>query len=99
MLSTRVSDRGTLVIEYLTGIDRDERGDLCKEARAVWRALADRLDLGRVTRAELLPTSPDSEFLGMSYLVVPLYTCCVATPLGVRKDVSGAWTFPDCPRE
>jgi hypothetical protein len=99
LLATRTDHRGALEIEYLTAIDRDERGALCREAKQIWGALATRLDLERVTRAELLPTSPESEFLGMSYLVVPLYTCCVTTPLGVRRDVTGGWSFPDCPRE
>lgn len=99
VLATRSNERGALTIEYLTGIDRENRSELCSEAKAVWRAATDAMDMRRVERAELQLTSPESEFLGMRYLVVPLYTCCVTTPLGVRKDVSGAWIFPDCPRE
>jgi hypothetical protein len=48
-------------------------------------------------RAVLSPTSPESEFLGMKYVVVPLYTCCVSTHLRVEKDRSGSWVFPQCP--
>lgn len=99
VLATGSNGRGALTIEYLTGIDRENRGELCSEAKAVWRAATEAMDMRRVERAELQPTSPESEFLGMRYLVVPLYTCCVTTPLGVRKDVAGAWSFPDCPRE
>jgi len=45
----------------------------------------------------LSPTSPESEFLGMKYVVVPLYTCCVSTHLRVEKNRSGSWVLPQCP--
>jgi hypothetical protein len=97
VLSTREDERRRLVLEYVTRRDRDDLASLCEEARAVWRAVGQTIDTRRMERATLGPTNPESEFLGMKYLVVPLYTCCVSTYLRVEKDRTGAWVFPECP--
>jgi hypothetical protein len=97
VLSTREDERRRLVLDYVTRRDRNDVVSLCQEARAVWRSVSRTIDTRRMERATLSPTSPESEFLGMKYLVVPLYTCCVSTSLRVEKDDSGGWVFPDCP--
>jgi hypothetical protein len=86
-----------LVVNYLTSHDREDQPALCAEAKDVWDEVRKKLDTRRMDRAVLSPTSPESEFLGMKYLVVPLYTCCVSTHLRVEKDRSGTWLFPQCP--
>lgn len=98
VLSTHLSDEGRLVVEYLSRRDRDDMDALCDEAKEVWKSVSAELDTRRMSRVTLGPTSPESEFLGMKYLVVPLYTCCVSTHLTVEKDRSGKWTFPQCGR-
>lgn len=98
LLSTRVDERGRVVIDYLTDHDRTDRAALCEEARAVWEAAREELDTRRLDHAVLGPTSPKSEFLGLSYGVLPLYTCCVTTPLGADKTRDGTWTLPECTR-
>jgi hypothetical protein len=97
VLSTHLDEGRDLVINYLTDHDREDLESLCDEARQVWTAASEALDMRRLDRAVLSPTSPDSEFLGMKYLVVPLYTCCISTHLEIEKDVSGRFVFPDCP--
>jgi hypothetical protein len=97
VLSTHMNEGRDLVINYLTVHDRGDTPALCKEARQVWDQVRKKLDTRRMERAVLSPTSPESEFLGMKYLVVPLYTCCVSTHLQVEKDRSGTWVFPQCP--
>jgi hypothetical protein len=96
VLSTHLGDSGRLVVDYLTRRDRDDLGALCDEAKEVWKSVSATLDTRRMTRVTLGPTSPESEFLGMKYLVVPLYTCCVSTHLTVEKDPTGEWSFPQC---
>lgn len=98
VLSTHLSDGGRLVVDYVTRRDRDDRAGLCGEAEEVWKVVSESLDTRRMKRVTLGPTSPESEFLGMKYLVVPLYTCCVSTHLTVEKDSSGEWRFPECGR-
>jgi hypothetical protein len=98
VLSTHLDDGGRLVVDYLTRHDRDDMAALCDEAREVWKSVGEKLDTRRMTRVTLGPTSPRSELLGVKYLVVPLYTCCVSTHLTVEKDGSGGWTFPECGR-
>jgi hypothetical protein len=97
VLSTQLNEGRDLNLNYLTRHGRDDLSALCDEARRVWEAASDQLDTRRMDRAVLSPTSPESEFLGMKYLVVPLYTCCVSTPLKVERDRSGSWVFPQCP--
>lgn len=97
LVAIRHDGRGHLVVDYLTRHDRADRAALCTEARAVWEALRDELDTPRTERVFLGPTSPESEFLGMEYGVVPLYTCCVTTPIRADKEASGEWSFRDCP--
>lgn len=97
VLSTHMNEGRDLVINYLTDHDREDMRALCDEAREVWEEARKKLDVRRMNRAVLSPTSPESEFLGMKYLVVPLYTCCVSTHLKVEKDPSGNWGFPQCP--
>lgn len=98
VLSTSMNEGRDLVINYLTGHDREDTSAICDEAKEVWEEARKKLDTRRMERAELRPTSPESEFLGMKYLVVPLFTCCVSTPLRVEKDDrSGSWVFPQCP--
>lgn len=96
VLSTHLDDGRHLVIDYLTEHPRTDRGALCREAEEVWQSVKQEMNTRRVERVVLGPTSPDGEFLGMKYLVVPLYTCCVSTHLRVQKDASGKWVFPDC---
>lgn len=96
VLSTHLYDSRDLIINYLTVHDREDMKALCDEARQVWEKASETLDTRRLDRAVLSPTSPESEFLGMKYLVVPLYTCCVSTHLKVEKDGSGNWVFPQC---
>ena len=98
VLSTHMNEGRDLVINYLTSHDREDMPALCDEANAVWDEVRKKLDTRRMERAVLSPTSPGSEFLGMKYGVVPLYTCCVSTHLRVEKDRSGSWVFPQCPR-
>jgi hypothetical protein len=98
VLGTRQDEGRRLVIDYLTELDRADLRGLCAEAEEVWEAALTELDVRRLERAVLGATSPKSEFLGMKYGVVPLYTCCVSTYLRVEKDRSGAWTFPECDR-
>jgi len=98
LVSTRVDERGRLVIDYRTDLDRADAAALCEEARAVWESARAELETGRVEHVILGPTSPSSEYLGMRYGVVPLYTCCVTTPIRADKTRSGTWTFPDCSR-
>ena len=98
VLSTHMNEGRDLVINYLTSHDREDMPALCDEANAVWDEVRKKLDTRRMERAVLSPTSPESEFLGMKYVVVPLYTCCVSTHLRVEKDRSGSWVFPQCPR-
>ena len=98
VLSTTMNEGRDLVINYLTSHDREDLASLCAEATEVWQEVRKKLDTRRMERAVLSPTSPESEFLGMKYLVVPLYTCCVSTALQVKKDPSGGWVFPQCPR-
>ena len=97
LLSTHLNEGRDLVINYVTSHDREDLPALCDEAKQVWEEARKNLDTRRMTRAVLSPTSPDSEFLGMKYFVVPLYTCCVSTHLRVEKDRSGRWVFPQCP--
>jgi hypothetical protein len=97
VLSTHLNEGRDLVINYLTSHDREDMPTLCAEAREVWDEVRKKLDTRRMERAVLSPTSPESEFLGMKYVVVPLYTCCVSTHLRVEKDRSGSWVFPQCP--
>ena len=97
LLSTHLNEGRDLVINYLTGHHREDMPGLCDEAREVWDEAQKKLDTRRMERAVLSPTSPESEFLGMKFLVVPLYTCCVSTHLRVEKDRSGGWVFPQCP--
>ena len=97
VLSTREDERRRFVLDYVTRHHRDDLASLCEEARAVWRSVSGTIDTRRMERATLGPTSPASEFLGMKYVVVPLYTCCVSTYLRVEKDESGRWIFPECP--
>jgi hypothetical protein len=97
VLSTHLNEGRDLIINYLTVHDREDRPALCDEAREVWDEAQKKLDTRRMERAVLSPTSPESEFLGMKFLVVPLYTCCVSTHLRVEKDRSGNWAFPQCP--
>jgi len=96
VLSTHMNEGRDLVINYLTSHDRDDTPALCDEAKEVWDEVRKKLDTRRMDRAVLSPTSPESEFLGMKYVVVPLYTCCVSTHLKVEKDRSGSWAFPQC---
>ncbi len=98
VLSTHLSDEGRLVVDYLTRQHRDDMPALCNEAKEVWKSVSGDLDTRRMSRVTLGPTSADSEFLGMKYLVVPLYTCCVSTRLTAEKGTSGEWTFPQCGR-
>jgi hypothetical protein len=98
VLSTHPNENRELVINYVTRHDRDDTRALCDEAKVVWEAARKNLDTRRMESAVLSPTSPESELLGMKYLVVPLYTCCVSTHLRVEKDRSGGWIFPQCPR-
>jgi hypothetical protein len=97
VLRTHSDERRRLVVDYVTGLDRADLEGLCREARNVWESLGVELETNRLERAVLSPVSPSSEFLGMKWVVVPLYTCCVPTPLRVERTRSGAWTFPDCP--
>lgn len=97
LLSTRMDEGRELVINYLTRHDREDMAALCGEAKEVWDEARERLDTRRLERAVLSPTSPESEFLGMKYLLVPLYTCCVSTHIRVEKERSGRWVFPQCP--
>jgi hypothetical protein len=97
VLSTHLDEGRDLVINYLTDHDREDMKSLCVEAREVWAAASEALDMRRLDRAVLGPTSPKSEFLGMKYVVVPLYTCCVSTHLKIQKDRTGSWVLPDCP--
>lgn len=97
VLSTHLNEGRDLVINYLTSHERDDIEALCGEAKQVWKAASEKLNTRRMDRAVLSPTSPESEFLGMKYLVVPLYTCCVSTHLKAEKDRSGNWVFPQCP--
>jgi hypothetical protein len=97
VLSTHLNEGRDLVINYLTSHDREDTPALCAEAEEVWDEVRKKLDTRRMERAVLSPTSPESEFLGMKYVVVPLYTCCVSTHLRVEKDRSGSWVFPQCP--
>jgi hypothetical protein len=98
VLSTHLSDERRLVVDYLTRHHRDDMTALCSEAKEVWKSVSSDLDTRRMSTVTLGPTSAASEFLGMKYLVVPLYTCCVSTHLTVEKDSSGQWTFPQCGR-
>ncbi len=97
LLSTRMDEGRHLVVNYLTRHDREDTAALCDEAKEVWTAALERLDTRRLERAVLSPTSPESEFLGVEYLIVPLYTCCVSTHLRVEKDRSERWVLPQCP--
>jgi hypothetical protein len=97
VLSTTLNENRQLVINYVTRHDREDTKSLCDEAKAVWEEARKNLDTRRMERAVLSPTSPESELLGMKYVVVPLYTCCVSTHLRVEKDRSGSWIFPQCP--
>jgi hypothetical protein len=97
VLSTHLDEGRDLVINYLTDHDREDMKSLCGEARDVWAAASETLDTRRLDRAVLSPTSPESEFLGMKFLVVPLYTCCISTHLEIEKDRAGRWVLPDCP--
>jgi hypothetical protein len=99
VLSTRLDEGRDLVINYLTAYNREDMRALCAEAREVWEKASETLDTRRLDRAVLGPTSPESEFLGMKYLVVPLYTCCVSTHLRIEKEGSGSWVFPQCPEK
>lgn len=96
VLSTHMNEGRDLVINYLTSHDREDISALCEEAKEVWEEARKKLNTRRMERAVLSPTSPESEFLGMKYLVVPLYTCCVSTHLKIEKDRSGGWSFPQC---
>jgi hypothetical protein len=96
VLSTHSNENRDLVINYVTGHDREDTRALCDEAKQVWEEARKNLDTRRMERAILSPTSPESELLGMKYGIVPLYTCCVSTHLRVVKDPSGSWTFPLC---
>ncbi len=97
VLSTTLNENRHLVINYLTGHDREDTKALCDEAKEVWEEARKNLDTRRMNRAVLSPTSPDSELLGMKYAILPLYTCCVSTHLRVEKDRAGSWVFPQCP--
>lgn len=97
VLSTHLNDERDLVINYLTSHDREDISSLCDEAKEVWEESQKKLDTRRMRRAVMSPTSPESEFLGMKYLVVPLYTCCISTHLKVEKGPSGIWAFLQCP--
>ncbi len=97
MLSTHLNENRDLVINYVTQHDREDMKALCDEAKNVWVEAQKNLDTRRMERAVLSPTSPASELLGMKYLIVPLYTCCVSTHVPVEKDSSGSWVFPECP--
>jgi len=97
VLSTHMNEGRDLVINYLTSHDREDTASLCDEAKEVWDEVRKRVDTRRMERAVLSPTSPESEFLGMKYVVVPLYTCCVSTHLRVEKTRSGSWGLPQCP--
>jgi hypothetical protein len=97
VLSTHPNENRELVINYVTRLDREDKGALCAEAKVVWEEARKNLDTRRMKTAVLSPTSPKSELLGMKYLIVPLYTCCVSTHLRVEKDRSGDWVFPQCP--
>ncbi len=96
VLSSHMNEGRDLVINYLTSHDREDMASLCDEVREVWDEVRKKLDTRRMERAVLSPTSPESEFLGMKYGVVPLHTCCVSTHLRVEKDRSGGWVFPQC---
>ncbi|MGH9321250.1 MAG: hypothetical protein ACRD21_21275 [Vicinamibacteria bacterium] len=98
VLSTLLNEKRHLVINYLTSHARADTEALCTEAKAVWESARARLENRLMDRVVLGPTSPESEFLGMKYGVVPLYTCCVSTYLEAEKDRSGAWLFPQCAR-
>jgi hypothetical protein len=97
VLSTLLNEGRDLVINYLTSHDREDTPALCDEAKEVWDEARKKLDTRRMERAVLSTTSPESEFLGMKYLVVPPYTGCVSTHLRVEKDGSGSWVLPQCP--
>ncbi len=97
VLSTTLNENRDLVINYVTGHDREDTKALCAEAKDVWEEARKNLDTRRMERAVLSPTSPESELLGMKYVIVPLYTCCISTHLRVEKDRSGSWVFPQCP--
>jgi hypothetical protein len=96
VLRTHRDEARRLTVDYVTSLDRTDRDGLCLEARNVWESLGAELATDRLERAVLSPVSPSSEFLGMKWVVVPLYTCCVPTPLRVERARSGDWTFPDC---
>lgn len=93
-----LDEREQPVVDYLSHIDRTDTAALCAEVKSVWEVLEGQLDMRVARRAFLGPTNPKSEFLGLDYGIVPLYTCCVTTYFQVERDRSGNWTFPDCPQ-
>jgi hypothetical protein len=100
VVSSWLSDDGDLMLDYLTGQDRQSYRDLCEEAKEVWANVQGTERVAGASTVHLGPTSHASEYLGLGPFLMPAYRCCVATYITVRKDDTGEWQFRKaCPSE
>ena len=93
VIDFHIAEDGTATIEYATAANRRSMSELCAEAKAVWSSVHDWPRLRGTAVVHLGPTSAHGEFIGLRWLVVPSYLCCVSTYLTVEKSVTGEWRF------
>jgi hypothetical protein len=88
-LLDKATENGTLFVDYVTQVLRDDRR-LCPELREVVQTLQANGELASTRKALISPHDPHTRMLGITWHG-PVFSCCVSTGVIFRRAEDGRW--------